>query len=282
MLTPNMEDQILSSAVFHKRKFSPLPESDFGDTKRSKKVKFVDEKEKASKNEMPNSSAFSDMLNLSNTTVPVPFVFRTELRSKLSTKAADIKSEENLALRPKFKARKIPKSVYYPKILKISSDKPLTQPVSLRFHLDSRAGRHKPAEKEDMAHIQEFKALPLNKKILEKPDFQYKKSEIKTTVPKEFNFETAKRAKIYGEFEQSESKTDKSFDSSSFLVAKVSAKLSNSFSFHNCEKIEIANPDESNKENECLGQELTAIRSCRDAIKNIGFENLVSKENEIN
>lgn len=197
-----MENPDLSLEISHKRKFTPCIDSDLGDSKRRKVQKNKNLSQDASR-KLDNSQNELDLnldIKCAKVTLKKPLKLRMNNRSKTASQANDSYNSNDISAQPKFKARKIPKSMYNPKILKSNSDRPLTQPLNMTLHTDIRGKTHKNLKiTEESQIIHEFKALPLNKKILDKPDFILKKVDSKTTRPKEFRFETAIRAKLIDE-----------------------------------------------------------------------------------
>lgn len=144
---------------------------------------------------MYNSQQPFASLKPKHVTKPMPFSFKTDNRIRLPNpnelKSREQKEIDEISRRPKFKARPVPKTVYSPKKIHINS-KPPTQPMDVKLHTSQRS---KNENIENVEHAyQSFRALPLNKEILERPDMLPDKQSRKLTVPVEFEFETAKRS----------------------------------------------------------------------------------------
>lgn len=106
-------------------------------------------------------------------TVPKPFNFLTEERAQINQACAKHDHGSQLTnARPIFKARKAPRT-------------------TLTFQSRSESLKSKSIEP-----FYQFKALPLNKSILEAPDFQLRRGDKKYTVPMEINLSTADRSRL--------------------------------------------------------------------------------------
>ncbi|CAG9324722.1 unnamed protein product [Blepharisma stoltei] len=128
-------------------------------------------------------------------TKPIPFTFHTDNRIRMpdpnEMKTREQRELEEIAQRPKFKARPVPKSLYAQNKIKLNPKIP-TQPLDIKLHTAQRAKNENNEIYEN--NYQGFKALPLKKEILERPDFIPVKIPKKPTMPMEFELETAKRA----------------------------------------------------------------------------------------
>jgi len=117
-------------------------------------------------------------------TKPQPFNFMTDNRAVNRHKS----KKEEIESRPKFKARPVPKSLYNPSVVSKHSHKPPTKPNEFSFN-----SKHK-SQPQPPPNDNYFKALPLNKEILDRPNFVPKKHTKQPTKPVEFDFETTKRS----------------------------------------------------------------------------------------
>ena len=177
------------SGMCKKRAFQAEEKSNFNDIKRRRLNSGVEgiqprltseelelqrlqkEKEEIEKQKMMHDKYYNKIKN-ARPSVSTPSLYSTSRSRNETPKLTNNRNDDDMELddvskRPKFKARPLPKSIYAPQFTIKHSDKPLTMPIGFNLSTGNFSSQG-PSYKDESSP---FKARPLNKNILEKPDF---------------------------------------------------------------------------------------------------------------
>lgn len=177
------------SGMCKKRAFQAEEKSNFNDIKRRRLNSGVEgikprltseeielqrlqkEKEEIERQKMMYDKYYNKIKN-ARPSVSTPSLYSNSRSRNETPKLTNNRNDDDMELddvskRPKFKARPLPKSIYTPQFTIKHSDKPLTMPIGFNLSTGNFSSQN-PSYKEESTP---FKARPVNKSILDKPDF---------------------------------------------------------------------------------------------------------------
>jgi hypothetical protein len=177
------------SGMCKKRAFQAEEKSNFNDIKRRRLNSGVEgiklrltseeielqrlqkEKEEIERQKMMYDKYYNKIKN-ARPSVTTPSLYSNSGSRNETPKLTNNRNDDDMELddvskRPKFKARPLPKSIYAPQFTIKHSDKPLTMPIGFNLSTGNSSSQGLSYKEESTS----FKARPLNKNILEKPDF---------------------------------------------------------------------------------------------------------------